>query len=88
MSPGDLVACVNAGVIRGALNKELHLLTLGDVYTIGDVDPCPYPDGYIGIALIEIYLGKNEWWHSARFRPCRKTNIDDLIASVREREAV
>jgi hypothetical protein len=34
----------------------------------------------------EVPLYDNEWWHSGRFRPCRKTSIDDLSALLKERE--
>jgi hypothetical protein len=84
MSPGDLVVCVNTGIIPGAFNVDLHLLRKGDVYTIDNVFSVP-PHGY-GVTLIEVPIRANCAWVSSRFRPCQKTSIDDLTACTKERE--
>ena len=85
MIQGDLVVCVNAGFIYGAQNNDLDRLKLGDVYTVEDI--CGRG---AGIRVIEVPFSGLDWWHSARFRPCRKTDISALVecANEREREAV
>ena len=91
MNPGDLVVCVNARPIHGLRNTELHRITHGDVYTVADIciDPA-FPEvrkGYFGVRLIEVPLfGDWDWWHSTRFRPCRKTDISALMECAKERE--
>ena len=87
MSPGDLVVCVNANPMVGAYNGYLHLLTKGDVYTVKDTVG-GFKDGYFGIKIAEVFLpdGDLDWWHSSRFRPCRKTDISALTECVKERE--
>ena len=83
MSPGDLVVCVNAGVIPGAYNNYIHLLKKGDVYTVDEVAP----RGPAGIRIIEVPIfSGDDWWHAARFRPCRKTNIYALVECAKERK--
>lgn len=84
MIPGDLVVCVNNGVIRDALNMELHRLTLGDIYTVGDVYYHHDPSYGIGVKIVEIPMVW--WWHSDRFRLCRETNIDALVSCTKEHE--
>jgi hypothetical protein len=81
MSPGDLVVCVNVGIIEGAFNLRLHLLNIGDVYTI---EKSLIHAGRRGVRLIEFRMPRGEYLFASRFRPCRKTNIDDLIACVKE----
>ncbi len=82
MSPGDLVVCVNNGIIPDAWNMDLSRLTVGNIYTIDDV--CDRGPACLGVRLVEVPI--KWWWHPARFRPCRKTNIDALIACAKERE--
>jgi hypothetical protein len=86
MSPGDLVVCVNVGIIRGANNQGLSRLTLGAIYTVEDVSPQYKLQRAGGIRVSEVPLTGNYWWHSFRFRPCRKTNIDGLTAFLKEHE--
>ncbi len=83
MSPGDLVVCVNNGPIPGAFNMHLHRLRLGDIYTVEDVWNGPRCGG-LGVRIIEVPI--DWWWHSARFRPCRKTSIEALVACANELE--
>jgi hypothetical protein len=86
MHPGDLVVCVNNRPIKGALNRDLHLLRVGDVYTVKRIyNFCI--DG-LGIDVVEIAPDPFACWHSARFRPCRPTNISAITAGVKEREMV
>jgi hypothetical protein len=85
MSPGDLVVCVNVGRILDAWNEELNRLTLGAVYTVKDFRPADEPCSGQRIQISEV-RSPTGWWHSHRFRPCRKTNIDELVALVKERE--
>lgn len=89
MSSGDLVVCVNTGIIPGARNEHLHCLREGDIYTIEDVcirERCGRNE--VGIKIVEIRIDANDWWHSARFRSCRKTDISAITACVKEREKV
>lgn len=86
MSPGDLVVCVNTGVIRNAGNVGLSALRKGDIYTVEDISKVRV-HGDIGIMLIEVPVPRGfKWWHSSRFRPCGKTNIDCLTALARKTE--
>ena len=86
MSPGDLVVCVNNSPLIGAFNGYLHLLTKGDIYTVKETIG-GYNDGHCGIRIAEVFLPDHiGWWHSARFRPCRKTNIYALIECAKERQ--
>jgi hypothetical protein len=85
MSPGDLVVCVNAGVISGASNHKDRLrLIEGGVYEIDQISPFPDPAGDHGVKVTSLDCW---WWfHSKRFRPCRKTDIESLTAPLKERE--
>jgi hypothetical protein len=89
MSPGDLVVCVNVGAIPGSHNLGLSRLTLGSIYTIKDVGWSSNDPGF-GVDLVEVDSVGCRWghlqWNPKRFRPCRKTNIDELVALVKERE--
>jgi hypothetical protein len=86
MGPGDTVVCVNVGFMHEAWNGPgLLLLTLGDVYTIRDV--YIIRDGKVdGVKLWEVTNDEDWYFHAKRFRPCRKTNIDNLTALTRELE--
>jgi hypothetical protein len=86
MTPGDLVVCVNTGIIEGAVNTDLDRLREGGVYTIEDIRGSLSRSGSFGIRIGEVPLCGNEWWHSARFRPCRKTDISGLVEIAKERE--
>ncbi len=86
MSPGDLVVCIETGDIDGANNNFLSLLNKGDIYTVQDVAMYPHWEGATAIKVFEISLPASEWYNSTRFRPCRKTSIDDLTALIKERQ--
>jgi hypothetical protein len=85
MSPGDLVVCVNVGAIPGSLNIDLEQLIIGNIYTIQGVRWASNVPGF-GVDLVEIESVGSAPWNPNRFRPCRKTNIDDLVAIVKECE--
>ncbi len=86
MSPGDLVVCVDVGALYGANNDPASLarLTIGDVYTVKDIHESKRKCGF-RVRLYEVQSNSG-WWAPERFRPCRKTNIDALIACTKVRE--
>jgi hypothetical protein len=86
MGPGDLVVCVNVGIINGADNTDLHLLRKGDIYTVEDFITDADWQGACGVKVFEVQTPANAWWVAERFRPCRKTSIDCLTACLKERE--
>lgn len=78
MQPGDLVICVNKQPVEGCGNDNLHLLTLGQVYTIRSLLR-HWPYG-LGVRLREIVLphsllGLERAYWAEQFRPCRPTSI-------------
>ena len=85
MSPGDLVVCVNVGIIPESRNWGRKLLTLGDVYVLKDISSCPR-DGHLRVQIWEVSPPPPGWWNAKRFRPCRKTNIDGFTVILEERE--
>ncbi|HLH12202.1 MAG TPA: hypothetical protein VKV77_10040 [Methylovirgula sp.] len=78
MRPGDLVICVNNRPIEGCGNDNLHLLTVGQVYTIRSlIRNWRYG---LGVRLYEIRLprslfGFEQGYWAERFRLCRPTSI-------------
>ena len=88
MGPGDLVVCVNVGFIAGSLNIDLDLLSVGDVYTIKDIDKSDTSRSGLRVKLLEVDSPPPDWWNPDRFRPCRNTDIGSLEFLTKECEIV
>jgi hypothetical protein len=88
MKPGDLVKCVNVGALPYCTNRNLNLLTLGQIYTVKSLATYSSTQGIFleeVLSPIDVMFGAEVAFDCRRFRVVTKPNID-VFRSARVKE--
>ena len=92
MKPGDLVKCVNVGTLPECTNRNLNLLTLGQIYTVKSTATYDSTHGIFleeVIAPMDVMVGAEVAFDCRRFRVVIKPSIDVFRTTrVKELELV